>query len=64
MFCYWVKDGSWPYQVMPRKVVYGLPGTPERGGDRKNKNQLLLPLDNDRTSEWCNSFILVANMNS
>ena len=52
MFAFQVKDGSCPYQVSSRRVAY------------VQKKKILVSLDMDETSEWCNSFTLVPKANS
>ena len=54
-----VKEGSCPYQALPRRVAHTLQWPLEEELDPLQKQQITVPLDVDETSEWCNRFLLV-----
>ena len=58
-----VKDARQPYQELPPKDHLCTPGIPEKEARKIQKQQIIVPLGIDETSEWCNSFILVPKVN-
>ena len=38
-------------------------GTPEEDIERLQRQQIIVPLDMDEASEWCNNFVLVPKVN-
>ena len=56
MFSLQEMDSSQPYQVSPRTVAYALYEPLKQEVDKLQKQQLIVPLGLDETSEWCNSF--------
>ena len=63
IFIFQVKVGSWPYKAPPRRVVYALQESLKEDLDWLQKQQIIVPLAVDETSEWCNSFVLVPKAN-
>ena len=59
-----VREGSHPYQALPRRVAYALQEQLWEELDRLQKHQIIVPLDTDETLEWCNIFILVPKVKS
>ena len=58
-----VREGSCPYQVPHIQVVYALHGLPREELERFKKQQIIVPIDADEMSEWCNSFVLISKEN-
>ena len=58
-----VRKGSHPYQALPRRVAYALQEPLKEDLERLQKQQLIVPLDFDETSEWCNSLVLAPKAN-
>ena len=58
-----VIGGSYSYQAPLRRVAYLLQELLQVELDRLQKQQIIIPLDFDETSEWCNSFMLVPKAN-
>ena len=63
MFSLQVKEGSHLYQVPPRRVAYILQKPLKEELEWLQKQWIIVLLGVGRTSEWCNSFILVPNAN-
>ena len=59
-----MKDGSKPYQAPLRRVVCALQETLKEEIETLQKQQCIVPLSTDETSELCNSFGLVPKVNS
>ena len=55
--------GSSSYQALPRRVAYALQGPLCEELDKPQKQQIIVPLDADKVSEWCKSFVLVPKVN-
>ena len=58
-----VREGSCPYQAPPKRVSYALQEPLWEKLDRLSKQQIIVYIDVDETSEWCNSFMLVLKAN-
>ena len=58
-----VKEGSHPYQASARKVAYVLQQPLKEELYTWQKQEIIVPLDVEETSEWCNSFVLVPKAN-
>ena len=56
-----VQKGSCPFQTPPRRVAYALQEPLWKELERLQRQQVIIPLDADETSEWCNSFVLLCN---
>ena len=54
-----VKEYKKPYQASLRHMAYILQESPKKESDSLQKYQDIIPLDVDKTAEWCNSFMLV-----
>ena len=54
-----VKEGNCLYQASSRRVAYVLQQSLKEELDRLQKQQIIVPLDVDETSEFCNSFSLI-----
>ena len=54
-----VKDSSWLYHVCLRRIVYVMQEPLKEELERLQKQQIIVPMEVDETSEWSNSFILV-----
>ena len=63
IFSFQVKDGSQLYQAPPKKVSVCTAGGLKEMMERLQKQQIIVPLGIDETSEWYNSFILVHKVN-
>ena len=57
-----VIDDSWPYQT-PQEGSICTPGIPEGGARKTTKQQIILPLGIDDTSEGCNNLFLAPKGN-
>ena len=57
-----VKEGSHSYGVPPRKVAYVLQKPLKEELEGLQKQQIIVPLGVNETSEWCNSFVLVPKL--
>ena len=58
-----VREGSHLYQAPPRRLVYALQEPLKDVPDRLLTLQIIVSLDVDEMSEWCNSFVLVPKAN-
>ena len=63
MFSLQVKDGSQPYQVLPRRIVYVLQDPLKEALIILKKLQIIVPVGMDKILELCNSFVLVPKAN-
>ena len=54
-----VKEGGKPYQAPPRHVAYSLQEPYKKELENLQKQQIILALGVDETSDWCNSFTLL-----
>ena len=52
-----LKEGVTPYQAPPRRVAYSMQDPLKEELDRLVKENILVKLDADTKSEWCNSFV-------
>ena len=58
-----VRDGSQLYQVLLRRVAHFLQECLKEELQRLQRQQIIVQLGMDETSEWCNSFVLVPKAN-
>ena len=54
-----VKDGAKPYEVPPRCMVYALQQPFKDEKDQLQEQQIIVPLDVNEISEWCNNLLVV-----
>ena len=59
-----MREGSQPYLALPRRVAYVLQDALSEDLERLQRQQIIVPLDIDLTSKWCNSIVLVLKANS
>ena len=59
-----IKDSSQQCQVCQRRATYILQESLNEELQRPQKQQIIVPLGIDETSEWCNNFVLVPMVNS
>ena len=58
-----LKPGSKPYQVPPRNAAYVLQKLLKEELEHLQGMDIITPLGIDKTTEWCNSFVLVPKAN-
>ena len=58
-----VKEGSYPYQAPPKKIVYTLQDPLMEELELLHKQKIIVPLGVDEMSELCISFVLVPKAN-
>ena len=58
-FSWQLKPDSKPYQAPPRCMEYTLQKLFQEELEKLQKQDIIAPLGVDKTSEWCNSFVLV-----
>ena len=63
MFKLQVREGSHPYQALPRRVAHALQEPLQDELDRLQTQEVIIHLDINETSKWCKSFMLVPKAN-
>ena len=58
-----VTEGSHPYQVPRKRVAYTVQKPLKEEPEWLQKQQVIVPLGLDETSEWCIGFVLVPRAN-
>ena len=58
-----LKPDSKPYQALPRCMAYTLQKPFQEELERLQKQDIIFPIGVDKTSELCNSFVLVPKVN-
>ena len=63
MFTLQTKEGSKPYQALSRHSMYALQQSFRKELERLQKQQVVMSLEIDELSDWCNSIVLVSKPN-
>ena len=58
-----MKEGSCPYQALPKRVAYAFQKPLKELLEWLKKQQIIVLLGVDDTSKWCNSFVFAPKAN-